>query len=201
MAAPELPAVLTGRDAAADRVALARLVSFQRGTPLDDRVAAGREETLVPLERFRDRRLHLAADAKPWRRVADALVDSALVQPRVALVPEAEGERRAGPLMRDITVSLAAAALPEPDEIDLAVRWWELARREGLPVDADFGECWRAIEWLSLAQALEALGRGPVEPAAVARCIRVSLRYGQLKPLLPLLQPLTGVAPDAGYTF
>ncbi len=201
MAASELPAVLTGRDAAADRMALAQLVAFQRHTPLDGLVAPGREEVLAALERFRQRRLQVAADAKPWRRVADALLDSVLAQPLVALLPQADGERRAGPLVQDITVHLLAAALEEPDEIDLAVRWWELARREGLPVDADFGECWRAIEWLSLAQALEAMGRGPVEPAAVARAVRVALRYGQLKPLLPLLQPLTGAGTDAGYTF
>lgn len=201
MAEPARPIVLTGRDVAADRAALALLVAHQRDTPPAGLPAPARDELAAALEDFRARHLQVAADARPWRRVADALLNQLLAQPLVALQPVGDGARHAGPLVQDITSALAAAALPESDEIDLAVRWWALARQAGLPVDPDFGECWRAIEWMSLAQALAGMARGPADPAALARAVRVALRYGPLKPLLPLLQPLTGAAPGAGYTF
>lgn len=195
------PLVLTGSDAAADRAALARLVAFQRDTPADGLPAATPEALLAALEHFRTQRLGVAADARPWRRVADALVAGISAQPRVALLPAVGAGQQAGPLVHDITGALLSAGLDEPDEIDIAVRWWQAARGAALPVDPDFGETWRAIEWLSLHQALAALGRGPVDTALLSRAVRVALRYGQLKPLLPLLQPLTGAAADAGYTF
>lgn len=195
------PLVLTGRDAAADRAALARLVAFQRDTPSDGLPAPTSETLLAALEQFRTRHLSVAADAKPWRRVADALVAGIVAQPRVALRPPAGSGLQAVPLLHELTEALLRAGLDEPDEIDLAVRWWQAARDAGLPVDPDFGETWRAIEWLSLHQALVALGRGPVDAAPLSRAVRVALRYGPLKPLLPLLQPLTGAAADAGYTF
>jgi len=182
------PLVLTGRDAAGDRAALARLVAFQRDTPPEALPAPAAADLLAELEGFRAQRLAVSADHKSWRRVADALVAGVSAQPQ-------------GALLGDLTAALVHAALEEPDEIDLAVRWWQLARDAGLPVDPDFGETWRVIEWLSLHQALAALGRGPVEAALLSRAVRVALRYGPLKPLLPLLQPLTGDAQGAGYTF
>lgn len=195
------PLVLTGRDAPADRAALARLVAFQRDTPADGLPAPTPEAMLAALERFRTRRLAVAADAKPWRRVADAMVAGVAAQPQTVLLPAADGALRSGPLVHDLVEALLRAGLDEPVEIDLAVRWWQAARDAALPVDPDFGETWRAIEWLSLYQALSALGDGPVDAALLARAVRVALRYGPLKPLLPLLQPLTGTAPDAGFTF
>ena len=38
------------------------------------------------------------------------------------------------------------------------MRWWQQARRTGLPVDADFGEFWRALEWMGLQRHLKVLG-------------------------------------------
>ena len=38
------------------------------------------------------------------------------------------------------------------------MRWWQQARRAGLPVDADFGEFWRALEWMGLQRHLKVLG-------------------------------------------
>ena len=88
--------------------------------------------------------------------------------------------------------------------LDLAVRWWQLARNAGLPVEADFGETWRALEWMSLLQRLLQLAT-PSDKATEARLLgqasRVALRYASLKPLLHLLQPLGAAAPEAGFTF
>ncbi len=102
----------------------------------------------------------------------------------------------------------------EPQEIDWAVRWWDAARRAGLPVDADFGVCWRAYEWLGLLHDLTAMGlacrarQRDAQPLAtadlprlLAHASRVALRYGALKPLLRLLEPLSGARVQAGFTF
>jgi hypothetical protein len=83
-----------------------------------------------------------------------------------------------------------------------------------LPVDADFGECWRACEWQGLLHDLSAMGLacrarhqdGPPPASAdlsrpLARASRVALRYGPLKPLLRLLEPLSGARVQAGFTF
>ena len=106
----------------------------------------------------------------------------------------------------------------EPQEIDWAIRWWDAARHAALPVDADFGAFWRAHEWLGLQRQLVQLGalyreppdRPPTakaldEALAVARLLagagRTALRYGPLKPLLRLLEPLSGAQVSAGFTF
>ena len=91
----------------------------------------------------------------------------------------------------------------ESFELDEAVRWWQGACRTGLPVDADFGECWRALEWLGLQQHLLALTRdaGDDEDRLLAAVAKVALRYGPLKPLLRLLPVNPGAEAGAGYTF
>jgi aminoglycoside/choline kinase family phosphotransferase len=140
------------------------------------------------------------ADQATWQRVCGLLIAAACDQ-RVGdgLVT----------LLRD-----AAFDWDEPQEIDWAVRWWDAARRAGLPVAPDFGECWRAYEWLGLLHDLITMGRacsarhGDAQPAAtaslprlLAHASRVALRYGPLKPLLRLLEPLSGARVAAGFTF
>ena len=56
-------------------------------------------------------------------------------------------------LMRDAFVSWE-----EERVIDWTARYWEKAKRAGLPVDADFGEFWRAFEWMGLQRHLKVLG-------------------------------------------
>lgn len=140
-----------------------------------------------------------------WARVAQALVDSAAAQPRVAL--QAGG--RAGPLLHDVALLLRGDGVHDDEalELDAAIRWWEGARRAGLPVDADFGECWRALEWLGLQQHLlrlasgDGASAGAQEAVLLAAVAKVALRYGPLKPLLRLLPAQPGAAVGAGYTF
>lgn len=100
-------------------------------------------------------------------------------------------------------------------ELDAAIRWWEGARRAGLPVQADFGECWRALEWMALQQHLLRLaegdrgdtghagntGNGDHEAGLLAAVAKVAMRYGPLKPLLWLLPVQPGAELSAGYTF
>jgi aminoglycoside/choline kinase family phosphotransferase len=98
------------------------------------------------------------------------------------------------------------------------VRWWEQARRAGLPLGdtmaQDFGECWRALEWMGLQRHLKVLGifcrlkHRDGKPAYArdlprffAYATRVANRYGPLRPLLPLLEPMSGQAMASGFTF
>ena len=65
-----------------------------------------------------------------------------------------------GPISYDL-VSLLRDAFVSWDEervLDWSVRYWEKAKREKLPVDADFGEFWRALEWMGLQRHLKVLG-------------------------------------------
>ncbi len=136
-----------------------------------------------------------------WTRVSQALLQSAAAQPAV---PLRSGAGR-GPLMHDIALLLRAEGVRDDEavELDLAIRWWEGARRAGLPVDPDFGACWQAIEWTALQQHLQRLaaGAGEAEAALLAAVAKVALRYSPLKPLLRLLPAQPGAAVGAGYTF
>lgn len=194
----ELPA-LGGRDEAADRATLDALVALQLAAAAAPGAAPAEAATWCePLEAFRESHLGVAADARGWRRAADALVADALAQPQAPLLAR---PGQCGPITQDIARLLQPVLADEAVAIDLAVRWWQAARRAGLPVDADFGDCWRGIEWQGLWLALDALGRGPTDAEGLAPVVRTALRYAPLKPLLPLLQPLSGAAPAAGFTF
>jgi hypothetical protein len=65
-----------------------------------------------------------------------------------------------GPITYDM-VSLMRDAFVSWDEervLDWTARYWEKAKRAGLPVEADFGEFWRAFEWMGLQRHLKVLG-------------------------------------------
>lgn len=121
-----------------------------------------------------------------------------------------------GPISYDLASLLRDAFIswPEEQELDWAVRWWQQAREAGLPVGPDFGEFWRGLEWMGLQRHLKVLGifcrlkhrDGKTRyvqdlPRFFAYATRVATRYGPLKPLLRLLEPLSGQAVKAGYTF
>jgi aminoglycoside/choline kinase family phosphotransferase len=42
--------------------------------------------------------------------------------------------------------------------LDWSARYWESAKKAALPVQADFGEFWRAFEWMGLQRHLKVLG-------------------------------------------
>jgi len=155
-------------------------------------------------------------------------VASALVQPQVAvhgdwtphrlsLLVQGAAQPAAwrGPVTYDLARLLRSADLDldEAQQLDLGVRWWQQARRDGLPLGEtlaeDFGELWRALEWTGLLQQLAELGRvgqaGAPDTARTARLLhdatRVALRYAPLKPLLALLEPMSGQRLDRGFTF
>ena len=70
----------------------------------------------------------------------------------------------AGPITCDLGSLLRDAFISsdEMQEIDWAVRWWNDARAAALPsgpvLGSDFGEFWRALEWMGLQRHLNVLG-------------------------------------------
>src|SRR5205085_3925850 len=54
-----------------------------------------------------------------------------------------------GPITYDVVSLLRDAFISWEEEqvLDWTVRYWEKARAAGLPVEAEFGEFWRAFEW------------------------------------------------------
>jgi hypothetical protein len=110
-----------------------------------------------------------------------------------------------GPITYDIVCLFRDAFLSWEEEqvLDWCVRYWEKAKRAGLPVDADFGEFWRSLEWMGLQRHLKVLGifarinyrdGKPKYLADTPRFIdyarAVSERYLQLRPLARLLDEI-----------
>jgi len=122
-----------------------------------------------------------------------------------------------GPISYDV-VSLFRDAFVSWDEervLDWTVRYWEKARRAGLPVPGDFSDFYRDFEWMGLQRHLKVLGifarlhyrdgkRGYLEdtPRFIGYARAVAMRYAALAPLAALLDEIEGKAPArAGYTF
>ncbi len=121
-----------------------------------------------------------------------------------------------GPVSYDIA-SLFRDAFVSWDEervLDGTIRYWEKARRAGVPVPADFGAFWRDVEWMGLQRHLKVAGifarlhyrdgkTGYLEdtPRFIGYIRHAAARDGELAPLGRLLDEIEGVAPRAGYTF
>ncbi|HSC64974.1 MAG TPA: aminoglycoside phosphotransferase, partial [Caldimonas sp.] len=120
----------------------------------------------------------------------------------------------AGPIGYDVASLLRDAFISwdEEQELDWAVRYWQVAKEAGLPVDADFGEFWRALEWIGLQRHLKVLGifsrlkHRDAKPAYSADLPRffdyahkVASRYAPLRPLARLLEPLMGAERIAAF--
>ena len=177
---------------------------------------------------------------RAWEGIVERLVHSALAQPQLAvhadwmprnlmLTPDGSigvldfQDAVRGPITYDLASLLRDAfwSWDEAQELDWAVRWWQQARQLGLPLGEvfaeDFGEFWRALEWMGLQRHLKVMGifcrlkhrDGKPHyaldlPRFYGYAQKVALRYAPLKPLLGLLQPLApaGTAGVSnGYTF
>ncbi|HQR55505.1 MAG TPA: phosphotransferase [Burkholderiaceae bacterium] len=121
-----------------------------------------------------------------------------------------------GPISYDVASLFRDAFISWDEErvIDWAIRYWERARRAGLPVATDFGSFWRDFEWMGLQRHLKVLGifarinyrDGKPNyladtPRFVGYVRSVARRYDELAPLARLLDELEGVAQRVGYTF
>ena len=125
-----------------------------------------------------------------------------------------------GPITYDLVSLLRDAYVmwDEDVQIDYAVRYWEQARKAGLPVAEDFGDFWRDFEWMGLQRHLKVLGifarlalrdgkRQYLDdiPRVWTYAHRVASRYQGLGPLARLLERAEaahgGTQTQVGYTF
>lgn len=121
-----------------------------------------------------------------------------------------------GPLTYDL-VSLLRDAYVQWDEemvLDWAIRYWEKARKAGLPITPEFDAFYRDFEFMGLQRHLKILGifarlahRDGKQhylddiPTVMAYVRKTAQRYNSLIPLLRLLDVLEDTAPKIGYTF
>ena len=114
-------------------------------------------------------------------------------------------------------VSLLKDAYIEWDEeqiIDWAVRYWQPAKKAGLPVHEDFSEFYRDFEWMGAQRHIKVLGifarlshRDGKDaylkdmPLVMRYLRKVCERYVELRPMLRLLNQLENVKPQEGFTF
>lgn len=121
-----------------------------------------------------------------------------------------------GPVTYDV-VSLfrdAFVSWPEEQVLDWTARYWERARKAGLPVDPDFAAFYRAFEWMGLQRHLKVLGifarichrdgkPGYVKdtPRFCTYVREVASRYAELGALNRLFDALEARAPRTAYTF
>lgn len=114
-----------------------------------------------------------------------------------------------GPVTYDIASLMRDAFLSWDEDfcLDITIRYWESARKAGLPVGADFGEFYRGVEWMGLQRHLKVAGifsrltlrdGKPQYLADTPRFIHyiraTCVRYRELKPLLRLVEKVEGIA-------
>lgn len=121
-----------------------------------------------------------------------------------------------GPITYDL-VSLYRDAYidwEEKQELDFVIRYWELARKAGLPVPADFHDFYRDYEWMGAQRQIKVLGifarlyhRDGKDgyladmPRVMTYLRRTCERYLALRPLARLLDQLENQPTLSGLTF
>ena len=121
-----------------------------------------------------------------------------------------------GPITYDVASLFKDAFISWPEErvLDWAIRYWEKAKRAHLPVNGDFGEFYRDMEWMGLQRHLKVLGifarlsyrdgkpHYLTDTPRFVKYVRdVAARYNGLAPLLRLLDDVEGTQRVVGYTF
>jgi aminoglycoside/choline kinase family phosphotransferase len=122
-----------------------------------------------------------------------------------------------GPITYDIA-SLMRDAFLSWDEgyvLDITVRYWQAARKAGLPVDDDFGAFYRAVEWMGLQRHLKVAGifarltlrdgkpRKYLDdtPRFIAYIRATASRYMELTPLLRVIDEVEGTTALTGFAY
>ena len=216
------------------------LIEMQRHSqsgllPAYDHALLQREVELFP-SWFADRHVNRPFSAEQrrcWDQVIPLLLDRALAEPRVFVHRDfivrnlmlSEGRPGVldfqdavyGPISYDL-VSLLRDAFIEFEEelvLDVVVRYWEKARKAGLPVPADIDAWYRDIEWMGVQRHLKVAGIFcrlsirdgkdrylPEVPRFLRYLKKTTNRYVELAPLYRLLVDLDAEdAVQAGYTF
>jgi aminoglycoside/choline kinase family phosphotransferase len=120
-----------------------------------------------------------------------------------------------GPITYDLVSLLRDAYIAWDEErvIDWAIRYWERARAEGLPVAGDFADFYRDFEWMGAQRQLKVLGifarlsfrdgkDGYLkdQPLVMGYLRRTCERYRELAALARLLEELEPQEKRVGYT-
>ena len=121
-----------------------------------------------------------------------------------------------GPITYDIASLMRDAFLSWEEDfvLDITVRYWQAARKAGLPVHEDFGDFYRAVEWMGLQRHLKVAGifaritlrdGKPKYLADTPRFIHyihtTASRYRELAPLLRLVDQIEGTTPQVGFAY
>ncbi|UJP05327.1 MAG: phosphotransferase [Nitrosomonas sp.] len=123
-----------------------------------------------------------------------------------------------GPITYDLVSLLKDAYIHWEEEriLDWVIRYWEKARKAGLPISTDFAEFYRDFEWMGVQRHLKVLGifarlhyRDGKSmylhdmPVVMDYLHKACERYRELAPITALLSELhpTAVARNIGYTF
>jgi len=121
-----------------------------------------------------------------------------------------------GPITYDIASLMRDAFLTWEEDfcLDVTIRYWEKARKAGLPVGDDFGEFYRGVEWMGLQRHLKVSGifarltlrdGKPQYLADTPRFIHymrsTCSRYMELKPLLRLIEKIDGIEVPNAFAF
>lgn len=220
--------------ASTDALLLIQLASRDNELPLYDEALLRRELNLFP-EWYVAQHLGITLSAKQQEaleKVFRRILDNNLAQPRVYVHRDYHSRNLMftepnpgildfqdavyGPITYDL-VSLFKDAYIKWDEeqiMDWLIRYWEKARRAGLPVHGDFGEFYRDYEWMGVQRHLKVLGifarlyhrdgkEGYLKdmPLVFEYLYNACTRYIDLKPLQLLLEELHPKAIQEGYTF
>jgi len=121
-----------------------------------------------------------------------------------------------GPITYDIASLMRDAFLSWDEDfcLDVTIRYWEKARKAGLPVGDDFGHFYRGVEWMGLQRHLKVTGifarltlrDGKPQyladtPRFIAYMRATCRRYRELGPLLRLIETIEGIAVPNAYAF
>lgn len=121
-----------------------------------------------------------------------------------------------GPITYDLASLLRDAYIQWDEEVvlDWTIRYWERAKRAGLPVNPDIDSFYRDFEYMGLQRHLKVLGifarlyhRDGKDaylkdlPLVMEYTRKAAHRYKELAPLVRLLDELEDKAPQVGYTF
>ena len=121
-----------------------------------------------------------------------------------------------GPITYDIASLLRDAFISWEEDfcLDVTIRYWEKARKAGLPVGDDFGEFYRGVEWMGLQRHLKIAGifarltirdGKPHYLADTPRFIdyirSTCSRYRELKPLLRLVEKVDNIVVPNVFAF
>ena len=200
-----------------------------------DRALLERELNLFP-EWYLGKHLGVTLDAEQQqilRNTFDRILENNLAQPKVYVHRDwhsrnlmVTGDNNPGvidfqdavygPLTYDLVSIYKDAYIQWPEDrvIDWCVRYWQDARKAGLPVHEDFGDFYRDFEWMGVQRHIKVLGifarlyhrdgkDGYLKdmPLVMHYLRRACERYNGLGDFLRLLDSLEGKTAEVGYTF